>query len=105
MVVPAITQTILAGLIQNHVAYFKSVYTTWKQVLAAPEQIQEVGRQAEAFCVCVEALLRQVNAEGSIITTNASEEAGTIEQFLQGSAANLRVLMDMAMRYSIELPD
>ncbi len=95
----------LATSIRPYLRHLKTVYSTWQQIQAAPLEVQEVGRQAEALGACVEALLEQVSREDSIIGTAASKDIATIERFIQGCTGKLDVLMEMQQKYSTKLSD
>src|SRR6187402_155563 len=95
----------IAARFKPYLQHLTTIYSTWQQVQAAPSEVKEVGRQAEALCICVEALLEQVSREDSIIGAAASEDVATIERFLQGCTGKLDVLMEMQQKYSTKLSD
>jgi hypothetical protein len=105
MEVAAIGKIILTHLIENRRDYLLAIYKKWQQILAAPAEVMEVGRQVEALSIHLELLLEQVAAKDSIISVEASDEAQKIGKFLEGCAANLVTLTEIMDTHSTCLPD
>jgi hypothetical protein len=101
----AIGGPVLKHVLQNSVTYLKMVVSTWQSILAAPVEVKEVGRQAEALCICVESLLEQVQMSNSIISATATKEGAAIEKFLGDCTGKLDVLMELQEKYSTKLKD
>ncbi|KAI9785534.1 MAG: hypothetical protein M1839_009275 [Geoglossum umbratile] len=103
MTATAIGRAVLANLIENRRSYLVAILDQWRQILAAPAEVNEVGRQVEALYISLEQLLEQVDAEDSIISVEASEEAQQMEKFLEGCTANMTLLLDIMEKYSTGL--
>ncbi|OCL02837.1 hypothetical protein AOQ84DRAFT_443104 [Glonium stellatum] len=105
MEVGAIGKIVLTHIIENRRAYLLGIYAKWQQILAAPAEVMEVGRQVDILATHLELLLGQVAARDSIISIDASDEAQKIGRFLEGCMTKMAMLTEIMDKHSTHLPN